>query len=102
LKNTKKTIVRGSGSSFRAAGNESTSVQLGVFAYLDNLLATQISSHKESVFTHFGSAGTYYASICMVDNTGEYYGGIAFSYEGIVVKFTRKQDIYTIDIISPI
>ena len=99
MKLTKKTIEKNRGSSFRDAGNVSASLQIGIFAYLDNELAPQTASHKNAIFTHFGTAGANYSAICMVHSSGNNYGGIAFSYEGTVVKFTRQENIYTIEYI---
>lgn len=100
MEKTKKTIVKGNGSSFRAAGKVSTSLTVGPFAFLDNVLDPVTGSHKGGMFTHFGAAGANYAAICMVHISGNYYGGIVFSYDGSLVKFNKQEGVCYIDHIS--
>jgi hypothetical protein len=100
LKSTKKTITKGTGSSFRAAANHPLSEQSGVFAYLDIKFDPEISSHKNSIFTHLGTAGSKYGAICLVHDSGNYYGGIAFSYALYVVSFIKQESVCYIEFLS--
>ena len=75
--------------SYRAAMGQDQSVTTGICAFLDNYVHATLrtSANYGKTVLGFGTAGPNFGCVVMFHATGNYYGGIAWTYSGQFVKF---------------